>query len=79
MECCCYLRNIPDLLSDGKTPYERFGVPFNGPVISSGAMVEYHLFLRKTNRDCISSVQKSCQVYSLDMSLSRGEESGKET
>ena len=20
MECCCYLRNIQDLLSDGKTP-----------------------------------------------------------
>ena len=23
MECYCYLRNIQDLLSDGKTPYER--------------------------------------------------------
>ena len=32
-----------DLLSDGKTPYERrFGMPFNGPVIPFGAMVEYH-------------------------------------
>ena len=32
MECCCYLRNIQDLLSDGKTPYERrFGIPLNGP------------------------------------------------
>ena len=28
MECCTYLRNIQDLLSDGKTPYERcFGKP----------------------------------------------------
>ena len=37
------LRNIQDLLSDGKTPYERrFGIPFNGPVIPFGAMVEYH-------------------------------------
>ena len=27
MECCCYLRNIQDLLSDGKTPCERrFGI-----------------------------------------------------
>ena len=27
----------------GKTPYERlFGVPFNGPLIPFGAMVEYH-------------------------------------
>ena len=23
MECYCYLRNIQDLLSDGKTPYEK--------------------------------------------------------
>ena len=29
VECYCYLRNILDLLSDGKTPYERrFGKPF---------------------------------------------------
>ena len=43
MECYCYLRNIQDLLSDGKTSYERrFGMPFNGPVTPSGAMVEYH-------------------------------------
>ena len=43
MECYCYLRNIHDLLSDGKIPYERrFRLPFNGPVIPFGAMVEYH-------------------------------------
>ena len=48
MECFCYLRNIQDLLSDGKTPCERrFGMPFNGHVIQFGAMVEYHLCLRK--------------------------------
>ena len=29
MKCFCYLRNIQDLLSDGKTPHERrFGEPF---------------------------------------------------
>ena len=34
MECCTYLRNVTDLLSDGKTPYERrFGQPFKGPII----------------------------------------------
>ena len=34
MECCCYLRNVQDLLADGKTPYDRgFGEPFKGPVI----------------------------------------------
>ena len=43
MECHCYLRNIQDLLSDGKTPYERrFGMHLNGPVMPFGAMVEYH-------------------------------------
>ena len=36
MECSCYLRNIQDPLTDGKTPYARWlGKPF-------GAMVEYH-------------------------------------
>ena len=34
MECYTYLRNVQDLLSDGKTPYERrFGEPFEGPII----------------------------------------------
>ena len=29
VECCTYLRNVQDLLQDGKTPYERrFGEPF---------------------------------------------------
>ena len=32
MECYCNLRNVQDLLYDGKTPYERrFGKPFKGP------------------------------------------------
>ena len=39
----CYLRNVQDLLADGKTPYERrFGEFCKGPVIPFGAMVEYH-------------------------------------
>ena len=43
MECYTYLRNIQDLLSDGKTPYERrFGKPFKGPIISFGSLVEYY-------------------------------------
>ena len=41
MACCYYLRNIQDLLSDGKAPYERrFGIPLNGPEIPFGSMVE---------------------------------------
>ena len=44
MDCYCYLRNIQDLLSNEKTPYDRrFGIPFNGPVIPFGAMVDKHL------------------------------------
>ena len=42
MECCTYLRNIQDLLSDGKTPYERrFGQPSKVPIIPFGSLVEY--------------------------------------
>ena len=38
-----YLRNVTDLLSDGKTPYERrFGQPFKGPCIPFGSLVEYY-------------------------------------
>ena len=43
MECDTYLRNIQDLLSDGKTPYERrFGQPFKRPIIPFGSLFEYH-------------------------------------
>ena len=43
MECYTYLRNVTDLLSDGKTPDERrSGQPFEGPIIPFGSLVEYH-------------------------------------
>ena len=43
MECYTFLRNVTDLLSDGKTPYERrFGQPFKGPIIPFGSLVEYY-------------------------------------
>ena len=43
MECYTNLRNIQDLLSDGKTPYERrSGEPFKGPIIPFGSLVEYY-------------------------------------
>ena len=43
MECYTCLRNVTDLLSDRKTPYERrFGQPFKGPIIPFGSLVEYH-------------------------------------
>ena len=43
MECYTFLRNVTDLVSDGKTPDERrFGQPFKGPIIPFGSLVEYH-------------------------------------
>ena len=60
MECYTYLRNVRDILSDGKTPYERrCGQPFNGPIIPFGSLVEYHLITakdqsRKSYLDCSS-------------------------
>ena len=43
MTCYTHQRNIQDLVSDGKTPYERrFGQPFKGPIIPFGSLVEYH-------------------------------------
>ena len=48
MECNTYLRNIQDLLSDGKTPFQRrFGKPFKGPIIPFGSLVEYYLISAK--------------------------------
>ena len=45
VECYSCLRNVQDLLADGKTPNERrFGEPFKGPMIFVGAMVEYRPF-----------------------------------
>ena len=45
MECYAYLRNVTDLLSDGKTPCERrFGQPFKGLDIPFGSLVECYPF-----------------------------------
>ena len=43
MECYTYLRNVTDLLSDGKTSYERrFGKTFERPIIPFGSLVEHY-------------------------------------
>ena len=43
--------DVTDLLSDGKTPYERrFGKPFEGPVIPFGSLVEYHSITAKDHQ-----------------------------
>ena len=74
MECFTYLRNIQDLLSDGKTPYERrFGKPLIGPIICFGSPVEYYLSLRRTSQESINLERKSYLDCSLDTLCTREE------
>ena len=73
MECYCYLRKNQDLLSDRKTPYERrFGMPFDGPVIPFGAMVEHHPIsakdlkrLHQTGPEVLSGIFLGCVLYAM--------------
>ena len=79
MECYCYLRISQDKLSDVKTPYERwFGMPFYGPVIPFGAMVEYHPTSAKDQSRLLQFGAKVLSGLFLGYALMRGE-SGKET
>ena len=75
MECYTYLRNVTDLLSDRKTPYERrFGQPFKGPIIPFGSLVEYQLYLlRRTSQESINLERKSYLDCSSDTLCTRGE------
>ena len=51
MECYIYLRNVIDLLSDGKTSYERrFEQPFKGPIIPFGSLVEHPITAKDQSR-----------------------------
>ena len=60
MECFSCLRNIQDLLSDGKTPHERrFGEPFKGPIIPFSYWLNITLFLRRTSQESISLERES--------------------
>ena len=63
MECYTCLRNVQDLLSDGKTPFDRrFGKPCKVPIIPFGSLVEYYpisakdqsIHQRKSYLDCSS-------------------------
>ena len=75
----CYLRNIQDLFSDGKTPYERrVGKPFCGLIIPFGSMVEYHLVSAKDLSRLHQFGTKVLPGNLLDMCRPRWE-SGKET
>ena len=74
MECYTYLRNIQDLLSDGKTPYERrFGEPFKGPIIPFGSFVEYHPITAKDQSRIHQFGEKVLPVLFLGYALYAGE------
>ena len=74
MQCFIYLRNVTDLLSDGKTPYERrFGQPFKGPIIPFGSSVAFTLFLRRTSQESINLERKFYLDCSSDTLCTRGE------
>ena len=73
MECYTCLRNVTDLLSDGKTPYERrFGQPFKGPIIPFGSLVEYHPITAKDQLR-IHQFEKSLTWIFSDTHCTRGE------
>ena len=60
MECYTCLRNIQDLLSDEKTPYERrFGKPFKVPIIRLVHWLSITQKLRRTSQESISLERKS--------------------
>ena len=72
MECYTYLRNVTDLLSDGKTPFERrFGQPFKGPTIPFGSLVEYHPITAKDQSRIHQFGKKSYLDCSSDMHCTR--------
>ena len=74
MECFSYLRNVQDLLCDGKTPYERrFGKPVKGPIIPFGSLIDITLSLRKTSQESINLERKSYLDCSSDTLCTRGE------
>ena len=74
MECYTYLRNVTDLLSDGKTTYERrFGQPFKGPIIPFVSLVEYHTITAKDQSRIHQFGKKSCLDCSSDTLCTRGE------
>ena len=80
MECYTYLRNVTDLLSDGKTPYERrFGKPFEGPIIPFGPLVEYHPITAKDHSRIHQFGKKVLPGLFLGYVLYAGEEFGRVT
>ena len=75
MERHCYLRNIQDLLSDGKTPHERlFVMPLNGPVtvISLYFCERVICFARYVPWICVSRGERVVRRRVVEMCLPDG-------
>ena len=80
MECYTFLRNVTDLLSDGKTPCERrFGQPLKGPTIPFGLLYEYYPISAKDHSRLHQFGQKVLPGFFSRSCIARGRESGKET
>ena len=74
MECYTYLRNIQDLQSNGKTPYERrLGQPFKGPIIPLVHWLSITQKLRRTSQESINLERKSNLDCSSDTHCTRVE------
>ena len=74
VECYTYLRNIQDLLSDGKTPYERrLGNHSKDRSFRLVHWLSITQFLRKTSQESISLERKSYLDCSSDTLCTRGE------
>ena len=80
MECHCYLRNVQDLLADGKTLHDRgYGEPLEGPVIPFGALVEYHPISARDQSRLLQFGKKVFPGIFLGYPLIAGREFGTET
>ena len=69
LERYCFLRNVEDLLADGKTPYERrFGEPLKGPVILLEQWLNIIRFQREIFQEFINLERKYYMVSFLALS-----------
>ena len=74
MECYCHLRNVQDLLADGKTLCERrFGEPFKGPALPFGASVDHHAISTRDSSRLFQFGKKVVPIIFLGYELDPGE------
>ena len=74
MECYTYLRNVTDLLSDGKTPYERrfWGNHLKDRLCHLVHWLSIILSLRRISQESINLERKSYLDFSSDTLCTRG-------